>query len=84
MPTQAGVKIAIRTDDAAGVVRAYLSSIDDRERTEVATVSVALLRACPDAWGAWKAMLAAALDHMLRETGHDVRGFLDVVPHEKN
>jgi hypothetical protein len=84
VPKQAGVKIAIREDPSAGVVRAYLSSMDGRDRTEVATVSVALLRTCPDAFDAWKAMLTAALEHMLRETGHDVLGFFDVVPHETN
>jgi hypothetical protein len=88
MPDQigrgAGVKIAIREDPSAGIVRAYLSSMDDRDYTEVATVSVALLRACPDAFDAWKAMLTAALGHMLRETGHTPLGFFEVRPEEKN
>jgi hypothetical protein len=84
VPKQTGVKIAIRQDDEAGIVRAYLSSMDDRDYAEVATVSVALLRACPDAFDAWKAMLTAALGHMLRETGHAPLGFFEVRPEEKN
>jgi hypothetical protein len=76
------MKVAIRQDDDAGLIRAYFSSLDDRERVEVATLSVALARACPGTLDAWKEMLRAAMEHALRETGHTPLGFVEVRPHE--
>lgn len=53
-------KLAIRHDDAAGLLRAYFSSMDDTDRLEVATISLVLVRKTPGLFEDWKTALAKA------------------------
>lgn len=43
----AGVKIAIRTDHEAGVVRAFLATMDEKAMGEIMTVSLAAMDRTP-------------------------------------
>ncbi len=66
------MKLAIRTDEAAGVVRAYFSSLR-------------LARKVPGAFEAWVETLSGALATAIRETtGATVAGFRAFRPHDKN
>jgi hypothetical protein len=78
------VKLAIRTDEKAGLVRAYFNSLDDSRRDEVATISLQLLRKVPGLFEVWNQALADALAFALKECGYEVVGFDRVRPHDKN
>jgi hypothetical protein len=78
------MKLAIRQDNEAGLIRAYFSTIDDKERAEASTLSLRLARECPGAFDAWKEMLSLALKHVLTEMGITVVGFQSIKAHEKN
>lgn len=76
------MKLAIRTED--NMVRAYFSTLDDSERTEVASLHRRVAEECPGAFEAWKQMLSDALVHALREIGANVVGVQEIKPEEKN
>jgi hypothetical protein len=78
------VKLAIRHDNEAGLVRAYFSKLDDSERFEIATISLSLLRAVPELFEKWKEALNLALVFTMKEMGHDVIGVHEIRPHDKN
>jgi hypothetical protein len=78
------MKLAIRTDQAAGVIRAYFSSLDDRLRFEVSTLALGLARDDPAAFEAWKDAMAQALRRALEGAGVTVLGMNVVKPEEKN
>lgn len=78
------MKLAIRQDNDAGLIRAYFSTLDDTERAEVATLSLRVARECPGSFDAWKSMLTLALKHVLTEMGITVVGFQSIKAHEKN
>jgi hypothetical protein len=78
------VKVAIREDHGAGLVRAYFSRMDDSERVEVATVSLYLLKSTPELFGRWKDLLTFALKAHVEAAGFEVIGFTEIAPHEGN
>jgi hypothetical protein len=78
------VKLAIRHDNEADLVRAYFSKLDDSERFEIATISLSLLRAVPELFEKWKEALNLALVFTMKEMGHDVIGVHEIRPHDKN
>lgn len=85
MKANAGVKLAIRTDEKAGVIRAYFSKMDDSERFEVATLDLELARTCDGLFDRWKDALAGALKASVEKaTGLEVTGFETFRPHDKN
>jgi hypothetical protein len=78
-------KLAFRTDRAAGVVRCFISELDDSERTEIATMSLALLERIPDLFDRWVVLMRDAYKTAFEEaTGLKVAGFHDFRPHDKN
>jgi hypothetical protein len=74
------VKLAIRQDEAAGVIRAYLSSPDDTQREEVATLDLGLARLDPDVFERWTACLTFAVTRLLEEAGIPVLRFEERKP----
>lgn len=79
------MKLAIRSDKKADLIRAYFSTTDDSDRFEVATLKMSLAQKCPDLFEVWKSALAAALAVSLEEaTGGVVTGFEEFRPHNKN
>jgi hypothetical protein len=81
---KAPIKLSIRQDDDAGVVRAYFSNFDGSQRYEHATLSLRLAEECPGAFEAWKTLLTDALSHILREAGLTPVRFDESQPHETN
>jgi len=80
-----GVKLSIRTDQAASVVRAYFATLDDTERYEVATLDLGLANQVPNLVEQWCGLLALALAYTLDAvTGEKVSGFEVLRPHEMN
>lgn len=78
------MKLAIRQDEEAGVIRAYFAQLDDSQRFEVATLHLELTRKCPGLFDAWKEALTEALRQALRETGHVVKHVVEYRPKDKN
>ena len=79
------LKLAIRNDEKAGVIRAYFSTIDDEWRDEVATLDRRLAEKIPDLFEKWTALLTAALAVAIKAaTGAEVTGFEVFRPGDKN
>ena len=82
--TKLSFKLAFRADEPAGVVRCYLSALDDSERDEIATMSLALLRKVPGLFDSWAAVMKEAYRVALAECGLEVVGFQEFRPGDKN
>jgi hypothetical protein len=74
------MKVAIRHDAEAGLVRAYFSTMDETRRTEVATFSDLVAHDSPAAFELWKQALATALLDALKAAGAEVLGLKRVPP----
>ena len=79
------LKLAIRGDEEAGVVRAFFSTMDDADRVEVATLDMRLAANVPGLFDAWKDQLTGALATFIKDAfGATVTGFEVFRPHDKN
>ena len=76
-------KLAIRQDDEEGVIRAYISRMDDSQRFEIATLSLEVARNAPGAFDRWKDCISEIFTQILKDNGVPVTGTVDVRPHEK-
>ena len=76
-------KLAIRQYDFENLIRAYIMSLDEEKRAEVATLSLQMARDVPGLFERWKEMLADALRHLLTESGLDVVGMHETKLREK-
>lgn len=82
-----GVKLMTRSDNEAGVVRAFFALIDESEKHEVATVSLQVLHSNPGFFDQWMEMLSNALSKFVEEVvgvdPSDVTNFV-VKPDSRN
>jgi hypothetical protein len=85
-PTEdAPVKLMVRPDHAAGVLRAWFAlTRDESRRVLVAALSLSLAEQCPAAFQSWKALLTDALVATLRRDGVEVVGCRERVPEDRD
>lgn len=63
----AGMKLMIRADAKAGVVRAFFAMEDESEKFEVATISIQLLHDNPGLFDTWKDALGKAVKRFVAD-----------------
>jgi uncharacterized protein YgfB (UPF0149 family) len=63
------VKLAIRTDERAGVIRAFIMPVDETARYEVATLSLKAAEADRQLFEEWKTALTGHLNRFLAGIG---------------
>lgn len=81
----AGVKLAVRADRDAGVIRAYFSTLDDTERIEVGTLSIAVADRLRPAFDAWVEGMTRVVNLMTEDvTGQTVVRNDRYTPADKN
>lgn len=81
----AGVKLAVRGDRKAGVIRAYLSTDDDSDRYEVATLNIAVADLHRDLFEAWVELMTRVVNTMVEATtGATVAGNQRITLADKN
>lgn len=81
----AGLKLAIRGDRPAGVIRAYFSTLDDSERVEIGRLSIAVADRLPAAFEAWKRGMTEVVGLMTEDAvGVRPTGFEEFRPGDKN
>lgn len=78
------LKLEIRQDDQAGMVRACFAALDSSRREEVATISLALVDSDRKLFEAWKQALTDALVRLLEGAGYTVESVTQIRPHEEN
>ena len=81
---EAGIKLSIREDKEAGVIRAFFAPNNPNDkraaRREVATLSREIAEACPGLFEEWVKTLSAALAMTIQEaTGMEVAGFNNTI-----
>lgn len=82
---KADVKLAIRADRGHGVIRAYVSKMDDSERFEVATLNISIADQIDGAFDRWKAVLTEIFGELVSDaTGAAVTGFNEFRLMDKN
>lgn len=81
----AGLKLAVRGDRPAGVIRAYFSTLDDGERVEIGQLSISVADKLPAAFDAWVKGMTEVVMLMTEEAvGVKPTGFETFRPHDKN
>lgn len=73
-----------RRDEEAGVVRAYIRCVGDREGVEVGTIALSILAANPEAFGEWVEIFKRSMERMMQVAGVQQVKWVDTKPHERN
>lgn len=73
--TVAAMKVAIRADRPAGVVRASFASMNEEVSAEVATLSLVLADTDKEAYEDWLQMLSKAMNRLIEKS-------IGVQPHQ--
>lgn len=85
MSKLAPVKIAIRTDTEAGLIRAYFSMTDNAERYEVSTLSLGAARQVEGLFEKWAESLNLITAQFVREEmGLEPSHFEQLAPNDVN
>lgn len=79
-----GIKVAIRADRPAGVIRAYFATLDGSAMHEVGTLSITIADNDRPTFEAWVAFWEGAMRSMMAHNGVEVLGFTRFRPHDKN
>lgn len=81
----AGLKLAVRADRPAGVIRAYFSTLDDSERVEIGQLAISVADRLPAAFEAWVAGMGEVVKLMTEDAvGVPVINLVRFRPHDKN
>ncbi len=77
------VKIAIRQDTEAGLIRAYLAHEDPRtQRIEISSLSLALAETIPGAFEVWKDAMTKVMVLVMEQQGFRVESTEERKPRE--
>jgi len=66
--TVAAMKVAIRTDRRAGVVRASFASMNEEVSAEISTISTVLVDTDKEAFEDWVRMLKKAMNRLIKKS----------------
>lgn len=78
------IKLAFRPDENVGIVRCFLSSLDDRSQFELGRMNLQVLRNCPGAFEDWRALMEHVFEKLLKDEGLTVAGFKTFHKRDKN
>lgn len=84
MTQKVSIKLAFRPDEGEGIVRCFLSSLDDKSQLELARTNLQVLRLCPGAFEDWKALMERVFAKLLADEGFQVSGFKTFHTGDKN
>jgi hypothetical protein len=72
------IKLMIRSDDEAMLVRAYIATTDETKKTEIATISYGLVNNMPHIFEQWKELLTLALTDLSKLAGLEPVGWTEI------